>query len=227
MTLMADRLAVMLEEQRSFVADASHQLRTPLTAMRLRLENLQARMNNADAEELDAAIDETTRLATLVADLLQLARADEAQPVVEVDLANLALQRTDTWSALAELSGVTLRVEGAEAPVLASAAAGAVEQILDNTLDNALNVSPSGSTIVVRVAQQHDRCTLSVSDQGPGLSDEDKQRATRRFWRQHPTATGTGLGLPIAVSLARASGGSLTLADAPEGGLQVVLTLPH
>ncbi len=227
MATMAERLAAMLDEQRAFVADASHQLRTPLTALRLRLENLQARMAGADADELEAAIEETSRLATLVSDLLQLARADEAQPSVQIDLAQIALQRTDTWSALAELSGVALRVEGAESPVLAMAVPGAVEQILDNTLDNALNVSPTGSTIVIRVSHNDDRCMLSISDQGPGLSDEDKDRATRRFWRKSANVPGTGLGLAIAMSLARASRGSLTLADTPEGGLQVVLTLPR
>ncbi|MDO8390042.1 MAG: HAMP domain-containing sensor histidine kinase [Actinomycetota bacterium] len=226
MSTMAERLAALLDEQREFVADASHQLRTPLTALRLRLENLQARLPDAEGDELESAIEETTRLATLVGDLLQLARADQGQPPVTIDLAQVAIQRVDTWSALAEAAGVTLQVEGADAPLWASAAPGAMEQILDNTLDNALNVSPEGSLIVVRLRADGDRRTVVIEDHGPGLSDDDKERATRRFWRKTATTPGTGLGLAIASSLARASSGSLTLTDSPGGGLSVVVTLP-
>ena len=226
MSTMAERLAALLDEQREFVADASHQLRTPLTALRLRLENLQARLPDAEGDELESAIDETTRLATLVGDLLQLARADQAPPAITIDLAQMAVQRADTWTALAELAGVTMRVEGADAPLWATAAPGAMEQILDNTLDNALNVSPAGSVIVIRLRTEGDRRVVTVEDHGPGLSDDDKERATRRFWRKTATTPGTGLGLAIAISLAKASSGTLTLADTPGGGLRVVVTLP-
>jgi len=226
MSTMAERLAVLLDEQREFVADASHQLRTPLTAMRLRLENLQARLPEAEGDELESAIEETTRLATLVADLLQLARADQGQPPIPVDIAQLVTQRVDTWSALAEMAEVTLLVEGAEQAVWASAVPGAMEQILDNTLDNALNVSPAGAQIVVRLRSDVQRHTITVEDHGPGLSDDEKERATRRFWRKSTTTPGTGLGLAIAASLAAASGGTLALADTPGGGLRVVVTLP-
>ena len=160
-------------------------------------------------------------------DLLQLARADQPQSRVVIDLAQIATQRVDTWTALAELSEVTLVLEGAGAPMFATAAPGAVEQILDNTLDNALNVSPAGSRIVVLVGGTAERCSLTVRDQGPGLSDEDKDRATRRFWRKTGATPGTGLGLAIAQALARACGGSLRLADAPGHGLDVVLDLPR
>lgn len=226
MSTMAERLTALLDEQREFVADASHQLRTPLTALRLRLENLQARLPEAEGDELESAIEETTRLATLVGDLLQLARADQGQPPTVIDLAQLAAQRVDTWSALAEVAEVTLQLQGAEAPMWASAVPGAVEQIIDNTLDNALNVSPEGSQIVVRLGTDGDRRTVVIEDHGPGLSDDDKERATRRFWRKTATTPGTGLGLAIAASLAHASSGTLSLADTPGGGLSVVVTLP-
>lgn len=226
MTTMAERLAAMLDEQRSFVADASHQLRTPLTALRLRLENLQSRLPDADADELETAIEETTRLATLVGDLLQLARADQGgQQVASVDLAQIARDRVDTWSALAEISDVRLRVNGTDAPVHATAVVGAAEQIFDNSLDNALNVSAAGDEIVVTVVRRDGKCLLSIADQGPGLSDDDKARAVRRFWRKTERTPGTGLGLAIAVALAHASGGTLTLTDAEPHGLVVTLEL--
>ena len=109
MITMARRLDDTLAAQRTFVADASHQLRTPLTALRLRLENLQSRLQGLEEDELDAAIDETSRLSELVNDLLQLARADEQPPTASFDLTQLALDRVDTWSAIAETRGITLR----------------------------------------------------------------------------------------------------------------------
>ena len=228
MSTMAVRLAALIDEQRALVADASHQLRTPLTALRLRLENLQARLPDADAAELDHAIDETSRLAALVSDLLQLARADHGQLPMPTDLADVARQRVDTWSALAESRGVTLRLVGGEAPVMVLAQPGAVEQILDNTLDNALTVLADGGEITVSVAAGTTEHRLTISDNGPGLSDDDKERATRRFWRAADAApgSGTGLGLAIATALATASSGTLTLHDAAPHGLAVALTLP-
>jgi signal transduction histidine kinase len=226
MSDMAVRLDAMLAEQREFVADASHQLRTPLTAMRLRLENLQARLPEADATEVEAAIDETSRLARLVGDLLQLARADGANATVVVDIANVAVERVDTWSAVAELHGVQLAVRNAAQPVMARAVAGALEQILDNALDNAMNAASPGAVLTVSIEPGSSMHTLRVVDHGPGLSDDDKARATRRFWRGVSTAPGTGLGLAIADALARASGGSLALVDTPGGGLTLELFLP-
>ncbi len=103
MNTMAQRLARLLEEHRSFVADASHQLRTPLTALRLRLENLQSDWATSDgADDLNAAVDETGRLTGLVNDLLKLARAEKAAETEPVDLVQLARDRVDTWSASAE-----------------------------------------------------------------------------------------------------------------------------
>ena len=107
MNTMARRLDRLLSEQREFVADASHQLRTPLTALRLRLENLQSAAGDAeDQEELGAALEETERLGSLVEGLLRLARAEEAGETVAVDLAGLAADRVDTWSAMADAAGV-------------------------------------------------------------------------------------------------------------------------
>ena len=225
MTTMARRLDDLLQAQRAFVADASHQLRTPLTALRLRLENLQSRLDGAATAELDAAIDETSRLATLVTDLLQLARTDEHPASGPADLAQLTADRVDTWTAVAEAKGVTLRHDELDRPAPVHVIPGAIEQILDNLFDNAVNASPSGTTITVRITSTNDSYELTIADQGAGLTDEQKAHATRRFWRADTTRAGTGLGLAIVDALAKASGGSVALADAPGGGLAVTVTL--
>jgi signal transduction histidine kinase len=225
MSTMAARLSELLTAQRAFVADASHQLRTPLTALRLRLENLQARASTADADELEAAIDETVRLGALVNDLLQLARADQSHVVEDTDLAAVTTGRVDMWAAVADAKDVRLELSGADQPVLVAAVPGALEQILDNVLDNAINATPSGSLVTVSVERGTAQHALRISDHGPGLSDDDKAHAVQRFWRGATGGSGTGLGLAIASALATASGGDLTLGDVPGHGLAVRLSL--
>jgi signal transduction histidine kinase len=226
MNSMAQRLDRLLKEQRAFVADASHQLRTPLTALRLRLENLQSGAAAGEAEDIGAAIDETARLTGLVDDLLQFARAEKGTTPVTVDLAEIVAQRVDTWSAIAEAEGVTLGLTSPGGAVLVEAVPGGVEQILDNLIDNAVAATAPQSRVAVAVSRGRERHAFTVSDEGPGLSDERKRRALDRFWRADQSRPGTGLGLPIAEALAKASGGSLSLDDAPGGGLAVTVELP-
>ena len=238
LTTMALQLDGLLSSQRAFVADASHQLRTPLTALRLRLENLQGRVaedpsDRAVGAEIERAIDETGRLTELVTSLLQLARTDDRPDTRAEDVVELIRDRVDTWTAVAEERGVALvgpdrgegPGEGSGGRVLVRVVPGAVEQILDNVLDNALLVSDVGSTVDVRLATSPDRVALWVVDRGPGLSDADKRDAMRRFWRGDTTRPGTGLGLAIVDALATASGGSAVLSDTDGGGLTVTVTL--
>ncbi len=224
MSAMARRLDELLRSQRTFVADASHQLRTPLTALRLRLENLQSRLPAEPSAELDAAIDETTRLGTLVNNLLHLARADEQQSQGIADLARLTRDRIDTWTAVADTNDVTLIADVPDDRLLVEAAPGAIEQILDNLLDNALTASPPHSTVTTRITSTATTHDLTVIDEGAGLSDEEKSLATQRFWRGNTSSPGTGLGLAIVDSLATASGATVHLADAPGSGLTVTVT---
>ena len=234
MATMAYRLDAVLSDQRRFVADASHQLRTPLTALRLRLENLQIDLADAghgepDRDAVDAlerAIGETERLTELVSNLLQLARADD-HPVTEVaDLEALVRDRVDTWTAIAEDRGVELHHVAGVQPVLVRCVPGAIEQILDNLLDNALAVSSSGTDIEVEIRVSDGPVELRVIDHGPGLTDAAKTDALRRFWRGDTTRPGTGLGLAIVETLATSSGGQVTLVDTVGGGLTVVVELP-
>ncbi len=184
MNTMAQRLERLLAEHREFVADASHQLRTPLTALRLRLENLQsASAAPDDAEDLTAAIDETNRLAGLVGDLLQFARAEETAAPEAVDLVRLTADRLDTWSAMADATDVALDFSSPNGPIFVNAVPGGVEQILDNLIDNALTAAPPGTHVSVTVVRGRRDHRFTIADEGPGLSDELKARALDRFWR--------------------------------------------
>ncbi len=223
---MADRLTELLEGQRRFVADASHQLRTPLTALRLRVENLGHSLGPEGEAEVGTVLDEIERLTTLVGQLLELSRAERAPEAERLDLARLAADRVDTWSAAAGEGRVAVRLEAPASPVAVLATPGAVEQVLDNLLDNAVTAAPPDSTVTVSVEAGTSFHVLAVSDHGPGLSDADKARATDRFWRGDQGRPGTGLGLAIVRAVAEAHGGHVDLHDTPGGGLTVAVALP-
>ncbi len=226
LNVMAERLADLLHRQRAFVADASHQLRTPLTALQLNLEELEVDAPPEQQKGVAAALREVGRLTALVEQLLGLARADQPVAPVAVDAADLARNRVDTWGALAESEGVTLTYEGSAEPVVVQAAPGAIDQVLDNLVDNALTASPPGSPVVVSVRLHDGVAEIDVVDHGPGLSADDKVHALERFWRKGPPGSGTGLGLAIVDSLVRGAGGTVDMVDTPGGGLTVRCRLP-
>lgn len=219
---MADQLTTVLDQQKKFAADASHQLRTPLTALRLRLERAQdliATDPQGAAERLAAAEAETVRLSNLIEGLLALSRAEaQTANLEERDLADVARQRAEHWQALAAESSVTVSCE-APATALVYTAPGALEQIIDNYVDNALTVSPKKSRIVIRVGVAGSVTTVHVLDEGPGLSAADRKRAFDRFWRGSSDEKGSGLGLAIVAQLATASGGHAWLSSRTDKGL--------
>ena len=200
---MADRLDELVTSQRRFVADASHQLRTPLTALRLRLETL----GPESAATRDAALDEVARLTRLVDGLLSLARAEGARPVREpVSVTAVLAERHEAWLPLAteQRVGLDLDMSGS-ASVTAQLVPGHLEQILDNLIDNALDVSPPDSTVILRSARVGGYVEIHVIDEGPGMTEEERRDAFAPFWQ---SATGrragsSGLGLAIAQQLAR------------------------
>ena len=222
---MVARLEVLVRSQQEFVADASHQLRTPLTALQLRLENLGRDVRPGGAAQLDGALAEVTRLGGLVDELLSLARADaiEASPV-SVDLHDAVRSRLAAWAARAEMTDVTLELD-VPSGLRAEATPGSLDQVLDNLLANALAVSPQGGRISVRGLRAERFVELHVADEGPGLTVEQRARAFDRFWREGPSS-GTGLGLAIAHRLVTADGGELELREAARGGLDAVVRLP-
>lgn len=222
---MATRLRQLLDEQRAFVADASHQLRTPLTALRLRLENLAAEVEPARHPDLDAASREVERLGLLVEQLLQLARSEQGRPAVSVDAVAVVTDRVDTWGAVAEAAGVELVATIPATPLRIDLRPDALEQIVDNLIDNAIAASTPGGVVQVALTGDSTMIDLHVIDHGIGLGDADKARALDRFWRGAAASDGTGLGLAIVDSLAAQHGGGVDLSDTPGGGLTVVVHL--
>ena len=220
---MAQQLSRLFDQQSAFAADASHQLRTPLTALQLRLERVIELMTSDPSganERLEAAMVETDRLQNVVEGLLVLSRAgSELSPELFVyDLSSIAQERVSNWSALANESGVTIVFGGPEsAPVFA--VAGSLEQVIDNYIDNALAAVADRTTITVRIDVASDTSTLHVLDEGPGLPEEDLGKAFNRFWRSRSDANGSGLGLAIVERLVTASGGHVELANRHPRGL--------
>jgi signal transduction histidine kinase len=228
---MADRLAELVDAQEAFVADASHQLRSPLTALRLRLENLEETVGPDDRSEVEAAGREVARMSRLVDGLLALARADRAAgsaTAEPVALGALLAERADVWRPLAEERSVALSVSGDGA---ASLSPDRLAQVLDNLVANALEVAPAGSDLALRVvpAARAGWVEVHVIDAGPGLTDEERERAFDRFWRagrDGGTLGGSGLGLAIVQKLVRVDGGTVELRRADTGGIDAVVTYP-
>ena len=218
------RVSQLLSSQRQFVDDASHQLRTPLTALRLRLENLERDVREEGRADLEGALREVERLGELVESLLGLARSGaRTAPPGRVDLDRLVRERRDAWSPLAAERGLRLAVDVADA-VPAHAAEERVRQIVDNLLENAVEASPPGGTITLLVHAASPWVELRVRDEGPGLDEQERGRAFDRFWRGRG-GEGTGLGLAIVRSLVEADGGEVELLPAPGGGLDAVVRL--
>lgn len=228
---MSDRLSNLIEAQRSFAGDASHQLRTPLTALRLRLDEAAEKMTTSPAaaeDSLDMARAETERLQHVIDGLLRLARAEgEKQELVQVDMSAIAAERFGIWQPLAEEQDVQLELIAPRSAMIL-AVPEAPEQILDNYLDNALSVSPAGSKLIVTIVESPGvdggTTTLLVTDAGPGLSPEARTRAFDRFWSEREDNAGTGLGLAIVRHLAAASGASVELRESASGGVEAVAT---
>jgi signal transduction histidine kinase len=219
---MADRVEAVVQSQRGFAGDASHQLRTPLTALRLRLESASEVMPDDDPAlpQIDAARDEIDRLQRLIDGLLVLARADgRDQETVPVDVSRVATDRVEAWQPLAAERDVTIEVDTPGVAV-AHAVPSATEQIIDNYVDNALEVAPPGTRIVVTVRSHPSGVVLTVDDMGPGLPAEDRGHAFDRFWRAEQDGSGSGLGLAVVSSLAQAGGGTVWLDESPLGGLR-------
>ena len=225
---MTERLAQVLEAQREFVANASHQLRTPLTGLRLRLESASLKAGSELAGELEAAEREVERLARLLSALLTLAREGERPPArATVSLADSIERARERWVEHAAQTDHELVVDCRDAcPAAASEEDLAI--VLDNLIENALNYSPGGGTVTVECGRDGDEVYLAVLDSGPGLEPGEEQRVFERFARGSGGrgASGTGLGLAIVATLARRWGGSARIANRPEGGARAEIRLP-
>ena len=226
--------------QRTFIADASHELKTPLTLIRADAEVLSRDLDDSDddnRELIDDLLGETDRMNAILSDLLLLARLDAQKVSVSrepFDLALLLSETSERFAARAVAEGKNLEVEHS-GKLPARGDAQRTGQILATLLDNALRFTPSGGTITVegRVADIH--VGASVTDTGPGIPPESLNRVFERFYRadanstarsRGPSGGGTGLGLSIARDLARAQGGELVAENTDKGGARFTLILP-
>jgi signal transduction histidine kinase len=214
---MADALAGNLAAQRDFVANASHQLRTPLTGIKLRLEAIRGEGGTA-AEEATKAEAELDRLSALVDDLLALARASSDETTGEVvDLSAAAATAARRWEEPAASSGHEL-VLGDSTGGRVWAARTDVAHIFDNLIENAIRYTPPGTTVTIQTGRAGSGSELVVSDTGPGIPPMDRERIFERFYRGadgRSAGPGTGLGLAIVAELTERWDGRVELLDGP------------
>ena len=221
---MAGRLEALVHGNRAVIADVSHQLRTPLAALRLRLDLLADDTDPETGHELAGALDELARLSRLVDGLLTVARAENVVPVpTAVNVAEVARERVVAWHPVADDRSIVLVTSPAK-PVLAWIGEGHLDQILDNVIANALDALSPGHMVRLTTTPTATGARITVSDNGPGMSAEDRERAFLRFTTSSPT--GTGLGLAIVHRLAISNGGAARLDETPGGGLTVTLDFP-
>ncbi len=224
---MADNVEDVLEQQRAFVADASHQLRNPLAALLLRIELLSFELPEGN-KEIASVQAEGKRLAQVLDDLLDLALAEHTEADLKItDIGALAAERVAAWAPTAEAKGV--RLVGDCPPTTAWADPVALSSALDAVIDNAVKFTPEDQTVEVGVASNGNTSTIVVTDHGPGLTDEELARVGDRFWRsgRHQNIKGSGLGLSISRALLAAGGGSIAYERNEPHGLRVTLRVPR
>ena len=226
------RLRAALDREHAFLADAAHELRTPLTALDLQAQAVvDAREDQREAAlaNLRAGV---ARVARLVEQLLAVAREQHgsAASPVPLDLDELVRRTVADFVPLAEAAGIDLGIESAE-PVRVAGDADALRRLLGNLLDNAVRYTPAGGRVDVAVGREAgapSRVVVTVTDTGPGIPPDERERVFVRFHRvPGTTATGSGLGLALARSIAGRHDGEVVLEDGPGGrGLRAVLRLP-
>ena len=221
---MAARLEALVSGHQAMMADVSHQLRTPLAALRLRLDVLAQETPAPLADELAGAQEEVARLSRMVDGLLAVARAENVTTApVPVPVETVIKDRAAAWRPAAEEKSVGLSASAPE-PLTARMGEGHLEQILDNLLANALEAVPAGGQIQVRAVAAGSRIRITVSDNGPGMSPQQQRAAFRRYVSATPG--GTGLGLAIVHRIVTSDGGTAELSETSGGGLTVTLDVP-
>jgi signal transduction histidine kinase len=225
---MASSLERNDKERRDMLADIAHELRTPLSVIRGRLEGIVDGVYPDNGAPVSTALEQTYLLQRLVDDLRLLTLAESRQLHFEskpVDLGNLARHVIDLFQAEAEEKNISLSINRLSENTTVNADAQRTEQVIANLVGNALRYVPDGGKIWIEIASDEKSMTLSVNDNGVGIPEEDLPFIFDRFWRKDKSRSrhtgGTGLGLAITKQLVEAQGGTIRAQNTPGGGLQV------
>ncbi|RQP26050.1 ATP-binding protein [Piscinibacter terrae] len=227
---LLERLSQSLDAQRAFVGDAAHELRSPLTALKLQLQLLRRAGDDASREEALAALSTGIERATrLVEQLLALARSEPgatAMALSPLDLSEVVRQAMADTVPLALSRGVELELF-ADQPVPVQGERTSLAVLVRNLVDNAVRYSPKGARVELRVLAEQGHATVHVDDAGPGIPPSERGRVFDRFYRRASNdEPGSGLGLAIVKGVATRHGATVSLSDSPLGGLRVTVQLP-
>ena len=231
---MADKLSLVESQRREFVANVSHELRSPITSIRGFIEGMEDGTIPAEEHPKYLAIvgDETRRLSKLIGDLLALSRLerdDAALNLTDFDMCEMLRRAVIRRVNDLEAKNMDLQCDFADEPCMVRADADRIEQVIINLLDNAIKFTPAGGTITLSTAVSHGLCTVTVRDNGIGITAEDRPRVFERFFtadRAHTAGKGTGLGLSICQRILEMHGQSIRLLNTAEGAA-FAFTLPR
>ncbi|MGA2562039.1 MAG: ATP-binding protein [Steroidobacteraceae bacterium] len=225
------RLQIAFTAQRAFISDAAHELRSPLTALRLQAQLLDRAPDEAARLEARAQLGAAIERAThLVEQLLTLARSEPQETAVKfepVALADIAAEAITDCHAMALDRSVELGLD-AEPGLRVRGDPEALRALLRNIIDNAVRYTPQGGSVAVRTLARSERALVEIADTGPGIAPEERERVFDRFYRRPGTAApGTGLGLAIVKAIAERHGARVLLGDAAGGALRVTVEFPR
>lgn len=233
MNELLQRLSEALASQQRFIADAAHQLRTPIAGLKTQTELALRQTPSGDAQatlkQLRSATEQTTRL---VNQLLSLARAEppigRVRPTQTIDLVALAREAASDWVPRALARRIDLGFEEPGTPVCVDGDAFQLREMLNNVLDNAVRYTDSGGQVSVRVATDGSNAVISVEDDGPGIPESERSRVFERFYRVLGTGVeGCGLGLAIVKEIAQQHGAEVTLASGADSKGTIVRIAFH
>jgi two-component system sensor histidine kinase TctE len=228
------RLSDSIDKNRRFIANASHQLRTPVTALMAQAEQCLRKVESGEQggiDEIQVVIDRAEQMSRLISQLLSLARVENSDQAMnqldEFDLVEFAREVTIQWLDEHHTHDIDLGLESELSSLAVQANQTLIQEYLSNLIDNAANYCPAGAIVTVRIDKVDGRAVLEVEDNGPGIPEAERPRALERFGRLQEDRKGTGLGLAIASEVAKFHQAELSLHTARGGkGLLVRLEFP-
>ncbi|MBP9040453.1 MAG: HAMP domain-containing protein [Anaerolineaceae bacterium] len=230
---MTEALERNNNERRAMLADIAHELRTPLSVIRGKLEGMMDGIYPSNETNIAQALEETYLLERLVEDLRLLTLAETRQlhfEMKETDLVDLARRTIGVFEPQADSKKVSISLDTDEMDLIINIDPQRIEQVIGNLIGNALRFVPENGFIQLSLARKGENAEITVSDNGPGVKDEDLPFIFDRFFRSEKSRArasgGAGLGLAICKQLVEAQGGKISAANKPEGGLSVKVTLP-